>query len=72
MPLEFDPTKSWADHMAALRAHLDTVDAECAKILFDHLSTLTSGEDPRDRKNRGTFNSAVQVALDALPPAANT
>ena len=68
MALEFDPAKTFAEHQAAFRAHLETLDPELAKIFSDHEVTLMAGGDPRDRAARAAFNTAVQKDLDALPP----
>jgi hypothetical protein len=35
--LEFDPGKSFDDHIAALKAHVAPLGPECAEILFDKL-----------------------------------
>jgi hypothetical protein len=72
MALEFDPTKTFAEHLAAFRTHLETLDPELAKIFFDNEATLMAAANPRERAARTTFNTAVQKELDALPPRDET
>lgn len=69
MALEFDPTKSFDEHIAEYRKHLEALDPECAKIFFDNLATLVGDGNPaRARANRTAFNAAVLRQLKALPP----
>jgi hypothetical protein len=69
MAIEFDPTKSFDEHIAEYRAHLESLDPDCAKILFDNLATLIGDGNPtRVRANRTAFNAAVLKELKALPP----
>jgi hypothetical protein len=65
--LKFNPNKSFGEHVEALRAHIVTLDAECAKILFEKLEMLLGDGDPAQaRVRRGNFNAAVVQALEAL------
>jgi hypothetical protein len=67
MSLKFDPSKALDEHLAEFRAHLETIDPECAKIFFDNLSILQGDGNPsRDRANRTAFNAAVIPQLNAL------
>lgn len=65
--LEFNPNKSFDEHMDVLKAHIATLDAECAEILFEKLEVLLGDGDPAQaRARRGNFNAAVVQALEAL------
>ena len=65
--LEFDPSKSFDEHVAALKAHIAPLDPECAEILFDKLDLLLGDGDPaKARIRRGEFNAAILRALEAL------
>ena len=67
MALEFDPAKSFDEHIAEYRKHLEGLDPECAKIFFDNLSTLIGDGTPaRARANRTAFNAAVLRQLNGL------
>jgi hypothetical protein len=68
MALEFDPTKTFAEHLDAFRTHLEALEPELAKIFFDNQATLMAGANPRERTARTAFNTAVQKELDELPP----
>jgi hypothetical protein len=69
MPLEFDPNQTYDDNLARFRKHLESVDPECAAILFNNLDTLLGDGDPnRVRQNRTAFNVKVLRALAALAP----
>jgi hypothetical protein len=65
--LQFNPNNSFDEHVDALKAHIVTLDAECAKILFEKLELLLGDGDPAQaRVRRGNFNAAVVQALEAL------
>ena len=69
--MNFDPTASFEDNLAKFRTEADRLDPECARILFENLSTLTrQGDGARDRQAIQEFNRAVLAALDALPDPA--
>jgi hypothetical protein len=68
MPFDFDPSKTFEENVAEFQTHLEAVDPECAKILFDNLGTLIGDGDPvRARANRTAFNATVLLELDDLP-----
>jgi hypothetical protein len=69
MAFEFDPNKSLDEHIAEFRKHLEAVDPQCAKILFDNQEMLLSdGSGYRARTSRTAFNLAVLKQLKALIP----
>jgi hypothetical protein len=69
MALKFDLDKTFDENVAEFRSHLEELDPECAKILFDNLPTLLGdGNIARARANRTAFNEAVLAQLKALPP----
>jgi hypothetical protein len=68
MTLEFDIDKTFEENMEQFRAHLEGLDPECAKILFDNLETLLRGANPRAA--RAAFNQAVLAQLVTLLPKA--
>jgi hypothetical protein len=73
MALEFDLNKTFDENTAEFRQHLEGIDAECAKILFDNLPTLLGDGNPtRAQANRSSFNEAVLENLKALLPKAET
>jgi hypothetical protein len=73
MALEFDLNKTFDQNTAEFRKHLEGLDAECAKILFDNQATLLGDGNPaRAQANRVAFNEAVLEQLKALPPKTET
>lgn len=69
MGFEFDPNKSFDEHIAEFRKSLEAVDPQCGKILFDNLGTLLKDGNPyRARTGRAVFNVAVLNQLKALIP----
>jgi hypothetical protein len=69
MAFEFDPSKTFDEHVAEFRKHLEGLDPEFAKIFFDNQATLLGDADPaRARANRIAFNEAVLAQLKGLPP----
>ena len=69
MALEFDPSKTFDEHIAEFRKHLEGIDPECAKIFFANQATLLGDGDPaRARANRIAFNEAVLEQLKGLLP----
>jgi HD-GYP domain-containing protein (c-di-GMP phosphodiesterase class II) len=66
--MQFDQTASFEDNLARLKAELERIDPECARILFDNMSKLTRDSDvARNRQAIQEFNQAVLAALEALP-----
>lgn len=61
----FDAQKSFEENLAAFKAACGGIDADCAKILFDHIAILI--RHGADRDARTLFNTEVKKALDALP-----
>lgn len=61
----FDAQKSFEDNLTAFKTACEKIDADCAKILFDHIGLLI--EHGADRDTRTMFNSKVKTALSALP-----
>ena len=65
MPQQFNFSldEDWAQNLERLKAYLETLDPECAKILFDNLSTLQS-DDPNARRefNRNAFEAITTAA----------
>lgn len=51
----------WHQNLEHLKAHLESIDAECSAILFEHLPLLQS-DDPNARRD---FNQRVLAALEA-------
>lgn len=71
--MEFDPALSFPENLARFRAEAERIDADCARILFEHLSLLArDGDATRIRQAVQDFNREVLAALDGLPeePAA--
>jgi hypothetical protein len=69
MAFEFDPNKSLDEHIAEFRKHLEAIDPQCAKILFDNQGSLLSDGNPyRARTSRTAFNITVLKQLQALIP----
>ena len=69
--MNFDPALSFEDNLALFSAEAERLDPECARILFDNLTTLTrQGDGTRDRQAIQEFNRAVLAALNALPDPA--
>jgi hypothetical protein len=66
MPLQFDPTASFDENLARFRTETETLDLECARILFDNLDKLMRGGGD-NRQAIQEFNTAVLAALVALP-----
>lgn len=66
--MEFDPALSLSDNLARFRAVAESIDADCARILFDNLGLLArDGDATRTRQAVQEFNQAVLAALDGLP-----
>jgi hypothetical protein len=64
MALKFDSEKSFEFNFVEFRAHLEALDPECAKILFDNLETLLGdGEPSRARARSAAFNAKVAGSL---------
>lgn len=69
MALEFDLNKSFGENIAEFHKHLESLDAECAKIFLANLPILLGDGNPaRARQNRTAFNEAVLVQLKAWLP----
>jgi len=62
---DFAIGEDWQKNIERLKAHLEAVDAECAKILFDNLAVLETG----DNNARRDFNQKVLEALEAAAQA---
>ncbi|PDS61809.1 hypothetical protein CO653_30910 [Rhizobium anhuiense] len=62
---DFSLEEDWSTNIGQLRAHLETVDAECAKILFENLAILEAG----DNNARRDFNQKVLEALEVAAEA---
>lgn len=67
MPQQFDFSldEDWPENLARLKAHLEAIDPECAKILFDNLDVLQSD----DANARRDFNQKVFQAVTAAAQA---
>lgn len=66
--MEFDPALSVSDNFARFRTEAESIDADCARILFDNLGLLArDGDMTRTRLAVQEFNRAVLAALDDLP-----
>jgi hypothetical protein len=61
----FSLDDDWPTNIERLRAHLEAMDAECAKVLFDSLPVLERG----DGNARREFNQRVLEALEAAARA---
>jgi hypothetical protein len=67
MTLKFDQDKSFDENIAEFRKHLDGIDPDCAKILFEHISVLEGDGNPeRAREYRTAFNETVLKSLEQL------
>lgn len=65
--MTFELSNSFEENLALFKASAEEIDAECAKILFDHLAVLNADGDANPtRATIAAFNQAVQQALDAL------
>ena len=62
---DFSLDDDWPDNIERLKTHLEAVDRECAKILFDNLSVLAI----EDNNARRDFNQKVLKALEAAAQA---
>ncbi len=66
---DFSLDEEWPKNIQRLKAHLESVDAECAKILFDNLAVLETGDNSARRDfNQNALESleaAAQVEIDA-------
>ncbi|TXL76440.1 hypothetical protein FHP25_12400 [Vineibacter terrae] len=62
---DFAIGEDWQKNIERLKAHLEAVDAECAKILFDNLTVLETG----DNNARRDFNQKVLEALEVAAQA---
>lgn len=58
---DFSLDEDWPKNIQRLKTHLGSVDAECAKILFDNLAVLETG----DNNARRDFNQKVLESLEA-------
>ena len=58
---DFSLDEDWPKNIQRLKKHLESVDTECAKILFDNLAVLETG----DNNARRDFNQKVLEALEA-------
>jgi hypothetical protein len=69
MALEFDLDKTFEQNIVEFRKHLEGLDPECTKIVFDNLATLLGDGNPdRARANRTAFNEAILAQLKNLLP----
>lgn len=62
---EFSDGEDLPTNVGRLRNYLESLDAECAKILFDNLIVLESG----DNNARRNFNQKILEALEAAAQA---
>ncbi len=62
---EFSDREDLPTNIGRLRKYLESVDAECAAILFNNLLVLESG----DNNARRNFNQKILEALDAAAQA---
>lgn len=58
---DFSLEEDFAENAERLKAHLSSIDPQCAEILFDHIAILR-GEDSNARRD---FNQKVLEALEA-------
>lgn len=67
MPQQFDFSldEDWPQNLARLKAHLEAIDPESAKMLFDNLMALQSD----DANARRDFNQKVLEAVAAAAQA---
>ena len=63
---DFDISETWEENLADLKAHLESQDAECAKLLFDNLATLMVEDGTTGRRD---FNQIILTSLNALADA---
>jgi hypothetical protein len=66
MAFEFDTNKTFDQNVAEFRKHLEAVDPQCAKILFDNQAKLLGDGNPA-QADRIAFNEAVLDQLKTLP-----
>lgn len=62
---DFAIGEDWQKNIERLKAHLEAVDAQCAKILFDNLEVLETG----DNNARRDFNQKILEALEIAAQA---
>lgn len=68
MVLQFDPELSITDNIERFRAEAESIDADCALILFENLALLTcEGDEARIREAVREFNRTILSAIDELP-----
>ena len=63
--LDFSLDETWDQNLARLKVHLEGMDVDCAKLLFDNLGIL-SADDGNARRD---FNRKVLAALESLADA---
>lgn len=62
---DFSLDEDWPKNIERLKAHLESGDAACAKILFDNLAALEGGNN----NARRDFNQKVLEALEVAAQA---
>jgi hypothetical protein len=73
LALEFDTNKTFSDHVAQFKKHMESLDPECARIFFSNQTILLGDGNPAQaRANRIAFNEAVLEQLKALVPENET
>lgn len=67
MAVTFDLNRSFEENLAAFEVDANTIDPDCAKVLFDnlHLLETVDGEAPSRQAVR-EFNQSVLEALEAM------
>jgi hypothetical protein len=58
---DFSLEETWPQNLSRVKAHLESIDCACAKILFDNIALLLS-DDVSARRN---FNQKVFDAINA-------
>lgn len=69
--MKFKLTNTFEDNLAIFRAEANQIDPDCAKILFDNMHLLDSGDAAPSRSAIRTFHAAVLAALEGLSSRAD-
>ena len=65
--MKFDITKTFEDNISQLKEEAESIDADCAAILFEHLDILiSSSPNEKVRETIKSFNTSVLESLEQL------
>ena len=65
--MDFHPASSFSENLVRFQKEAESIDVDCARILFENLNLLArDGDAAHIRQGVQDFNRAVLVALDGL------